>query len=260
MLIFKRSLGKIITYQHKNLLMVLRKTFIASILFFLILDVDAQTYKGTQAGKVLRNWYVTGPIKVSADSSRPDVIKQQDFFNRKDDQNISVSFKTTPGTNPDLKNWKKVNEKNDIIDFDSIFNRQDFASAYAYAVIESADARPAMLAIGSDDALKVWHNGKLVHKNWIPRGIVPDNDIVPLSLVKGKNELLIEVQDMEGGWGFTARFLDEKGLTSRLVKSAAAGNVDEAKRMIEYGAQVNAKGENGQTPLDAARINGREEI
>lgn len=237
-----------------------RTTLIVSILAFLFLNVHAQAYKGTQAGKALRDWYVAGPVKVSADSSKPDIAKQEDFFNRKDDQHISASFKVSPGSSPDLKNWKKVNEKSDIIDFDSLFSHQDFASAYAYAVIESADARPAVLAIGSDDALKVWHNGKLVHKNWIPRGIIPDNDVIPLSLVKGRNELLIEVQDMEGGWGFTARFLDEKGLTGKLVKSAAAGNVDEAKRMIEYGARLNVKGENGQTPLDAALINGREEM
>src|SRR5205085_5768486 len=131
---------------------------------------------------------------------------------------------------------------------------------FAYAVVVSGKATDAIFGIGSDDAVKVWHNGKLVHKNWTPRGIVKDNDIIPLSLVKGRNEILIEVQDIEGGWGFTARFLDTKALTDKLVKSASAGDVDEATKMIVSGADVNGKNENGITALDASRINGREDI
>ena len=234
--------------------------FVLSALSTLI-NVNAQTYKGTQPGKVLRDWYVAGPIRISADTSvKPDNAEQEKFFNRKDDQQVNASFGLLADKIPDLKNWKKVNVKNDIIDFDSIFKHPDFVSAYAYAVVVSDEARHAVLGVGSDDALKVWHNGKLVHRNWIPRGIVPDNDIIPLSLVKGKNEILIEVQDMEGGWEFTARFLDEKGLTGKLIKTAAAGDLDESDRIIESGADVNGKNENGQTPLDAARINGREEV
>lgn len=237
-----------------------KKIFLATLIISVFFNLNAQIYKGIQSGKVLRDWYIAGPLKVSEDTAhKPDSKAQENFFNRKDDQNIHASFRVQAGSKPDLKNWKKFSSKKDIIDFDSIFAHTDFASAYAYAVIESADAKAAVLAIGSDDALKVWHNGKLVHKNWTPRGIVPDNDIIPLNLVKGINDILIEVQDMEGGWGFTARFLDEKGLTSRLIKAAAAGDLDESKRLIESGAGVNGTGDNGLSPLDAARINGREE-
>ena len=165
--------------------------FVLSALSTLI-NVNAQTYKGTQPGKVLRDWYVAGPIRISTDTSvKPDNAEQEKFFNRKDDQQVNASFGLSVDKIPDLKNWKKVSVKNDIIDFDSIFKHPDFVSAYAYAVIVSDEARHAVLGVGSDDALKVWHNGKLVHRNWIPRGIVPDNDIIPLSLVKGKNELIV---------------------------------------------------------------------
>src|SRR5688500_12627370 len=201
--------------------MCLKKIFLATLSIAIFFNLNAQTYKGTQSGKVLRDWYIAGALKVSEDSShKPDIKAQENFFNRKDDQNIQAAFRVQTGGKPDLKRWNKFSSKKDIVDFDSIFRHPDFVSAYAYAVIESPDAKSAVLAIGSDDALKVWHNGKLVHKNWLPRGIVPDNDIIPISLGKGTNEILIEVQDMEGGWGFTARFLDEKGLTARLIKAA----------------------------------------
>jgi CubicO group peptidase (beta-lactamase class C family) len=235
-------------------------------ILFLVLVTDyyngkAQTYTGTQDGKFLRDWYLAGPVNISNDpSKKPGITLQQEFFNRTDNQNQHVSFKTPDtGKSFDLKNWKKISSKADIIDLDSIFNHADMASAYAYAVVVSNEAKPAMLAIGSDDAVKVWLNGKLIHKNWIARGTVQDNDIIPVNLVKGKNEILVEVQDMEGGWSFTARFLDEEGLTKRLTKAAGTGDIDELSRLISAGAGLNRRTDRGQTPLDAARINGRTE-
>jgi CubicO group peptidase (beta-lactamase class C family) len=234
--------------------------FCAFLLIFSF-SVNSQTYKGTQAGKPLRKWYIAGPMKVAPDSVKtPSLTQQENFFNRTDDEEFNVSYIIPASGIPDLTKWKTIDAWNDNVDFDSIFKHADFVSAYAYAVIVADAAKQVMFAIGSDDAVKVWHNGKLVHKMWAPRGIVQDNDIIPLSLVKGKNEILIEVQDMQGGWGFTARFLDGKALAEKLVKTAAAGDVDETKKLIGYGANVNGSNENGLTPVNAARINGRDDI
>jgi CubicO group peptidase (beta-lactamase class C family) len=241
--------------------MYLRNFLIATVMLFTGIQANAQVYHGIQAGKFLRDWYLAGPLKVHTDSSaKPDDNAQQQFFNRENNQQTAAEFIIPAGGSPDLKKWKKYSSGNDNVDLDSVFNHPDFVSAYAYAVIELPAAQTAMFGIGSDDAVKVWHNGKLVHKNWVPRAIVKDNDVIPLSLVKGKNEILIEVQDIQEGWGFTTRFLDQKALTNKLVKSASIGDMDEATRMISSGANVNGKSENGITPLDASRINGREDI
>jgi CubicO group peptidase (beta-lactamase class C family) len=241
--------------------MRLKLIFLAVALLVISFHSDAQTYQGTQPGKPLRKWYAAGPIKVVSDTVKtPSLTDQENFFSRTNDEKLPVSYITATSVKPDLAKWKKIEAWTDNVDFDSIFNHPDFVSAYAYAVIVSDAAKQAMFAIGSDDAVKVWHNGKLVHKMWTPRAIVQDNDLIPLSLVKGKNEILVEVQDMQGGWGFTARFLDEKGLTGKLVKTAGAGDVDETKKLIGYGAHVNGTNENGLSPINAARINGRSDI
>lgn len=223
--------------------------------------INAQTYEGTQTGKPLRKWYVAGPIKVSNDTVKtPSNTDQENFFNRTNDDKLNIAFLSSNGNEPDLSKWKKLDSWSDNVAFDSIFHHPYFVSAYAWAVIESDAAKQAIFAIGSDDAVKVWHNGKLVHKTWGPRSIVQDNDLVPMSLVKGKNEILVEVQNIQGDWGFTARFVDQQALTVKLVKTAAAGDVDESTRLIGFGANVNGANENGLTPLSAAKINGREEI
>lgn len=241
--------------------MLLRNLLLFSFSLFFI-QLHGQEYKDLQAGKAIRSWYVAGPVKIPGDTAhQPDNGAQEAFFNRKDNQQLQVSF-TVPsaGAKPDLKKWKTVTSKTDVIDFDSIFNHADYASAYALAIVQSQTAKHALLGLGSDDGVKLWHNGKLVHKNWIARGIVADNDIVQLDLVKGRNEIVIEVQDAAGGWGFTARFLDKKQIANRLTKYAASGDIDEVNHMLATGVDVNERGENGQTALDAARIAGRDEM
>jgi hypothetical protein len=44
-----------------------------------------------------------------------------------------------------------------------------------------AQETEALLGIGSDDGVKVWLNGELVHENWIDRGVEPDDDVVPVT-------------------------------------------------------------------------------
>jgi len=66
-----------------------------------------------------------------------------------------------------------------------------------------------VLGIGSDDAVKVWLNGELVHENWTSRGVVVDNDRVPVTFKKGMNQLVLKIQNHGFEWGFCCRLLDE---------------------------------------------------
>lgn len=126
-------------------------------------------------------------------------------------------------------------------------------------MITDAD-NESFLAVGSDDAVKVWHNNKLVHKNWMPRALTPDEDRIAIPLVKGKNQIIIAVQDITGGWGFTARFLDKAGLSEKLVTESGKGNLDEINALLKAGADVNYINEAGLSSLNAARLFGREDV
>ena len=59
--------------------------------------------------------------------------------------------------------------------------------------------------MGSDDGIKIWLNGELVNDKWIRRISRIDDDIVPLRLKKGKNQLLIKIQNATGDWSFIYR-------------------------------------------------------
>ena len=74
-------------------------------------------------------------------------------------------------------------------------------------LLDMAEETQAVLGIGSDDSIKVWLNGKLVHKNLVVRGVIADNDRVPVTFKKGKNQLVLKLLNCGGSWGFACRLL-----------------------------------------------------
>ena len=211
----------------------------------------------------MKTWLVAGPVSVSTDTLEPGDALQEKVFKT----DIISGVNVVPGkpVPPVLANqkdfkWQLISLGDDIVDLDTFYKGKDFVYAYALAEIKASAPTNVMLAVGSDDGIKVWLNGKLVHDNWIPRGVNKDNDLVPLKLVKGSNQVLLKVQDIKGGWGFVARMLDKAALTDQLNIAAGNGNLDKIKLLIEGGADINAGNENGITPIVAAKIGGRDDV
>ena len=211
----------------------------------------------------MRTWMLLGPVSVSTDSSDPDEALQEKVFKESNLSAVKVDSEIPLSAvqigNKDLK-WKPYSSMEDVVDLDSFYKGKDFVYAYALAEINAPKSENVFLGIGSDDGIKVWHNGTLVHDNWIPRGVVKDNDFIPLKLVKGSNQILLKIQDISGGWGFVARLLDRAGLTEQLNNAATNGNLDKLNLLIEGGADVNAANKNGISPVVAAKINGRDDV
>ena len=46
----------------------------------------------------------------------------------------------------------------------------DNITSYAFIEIEATSAGNRTMRVGSDDSIKVWFNGKVVHKNAVDRG------------------------------------------------------------------------------------------
>jgi CubicO group peptidase (beta-lactamase class C family) len=221
------------------------------------------SYSVTAPGQFMRDWMIVGPVLLKNEGeANPDLQKQEKFFNQDDVSLISVNPKSKlPSFNQGGKtySWTAHSSKTDIIDLDQVYNK-DFAAAYALAEIKSDANQKVFLGMGSDDGVKVWLNGKLIHNNWTPRGIVPDDDFIELNLTKGSNQILIKVQDMELGWGFTARIFDKSAISDRLIASAKKGNLEEIKMLIDAGADLQKKNTAGLTALNSAKLAGREEV
>lgn len=100
--------------------------------------------------------------------------------------------------------WEKVRSVDGFVNMQTGFGR-DYVVGYAYAEFESPRETEALLGLGSDDGVKIWLNGELVHDKWIRRPSRVDDDIVPLHLKKGANRILIKIQNATIDWSFMYR-------------------------------------------------------
>jgi len=82
--------------------------------------------------------------------------------------------------------------------------------AYLRTQIESDDLKPVTLEIFSDDGVKAWLNGKLIHSNNIARPIMPQPDRVTATLQKGANWLMLKVTQNNLPWGAIVRVREAK--------------------------------------------------
>ncbi len=90
---------------------------------------------------------------------------------------------------------------------------------YARTTIESDREQVKKLSIGYSDDVSVFLNGRILYRGRSAQyfrdpgflGIVdPENDAVYLPLRKGRNELVLAVSELGGGWGFICRLEDVK--------------------------------------------------
>ena len=109
-------------------------------------------------------------------------------------------------------NWQKVHSEDKIIDLLSIFEggRTEDVIAYAYTTIKRTETEKLILLVASDDGIKIWLNGKEVHRNLVLRAVNLDQDFVPVQLRKGDNHLLLKVHQAKGDWGFAVRMIEDK--------------------------------------------------
>ena len=77
----------------------------------------------------------------------------------------------------------------------------DDHSSYALITLESDTAQSGVtMRVGSDDSIKVWLNGEVVHINAVNRGAGDFQDTFKVNLKKGDNLLLVKVSERGGGW------------------------------------------------------------
>ncbi len=71
--------------------------------------------------------------------------------------------------------------------------RGERSAFYLHRTITAVGVAGAVLALGSDDGIKVWWNGELVLEHAVERGAAPDQEFVPVTLRPGQNEVLLKV-------------------------------------------------------------------
>lgn len=201
------------------------------------------TYVGLNPGRFMTNWLFLGAIYIPWQEEGADVFPD-DAAQKKNFENDSIGFEQfAPKVTIHEKDyeWGLLTSDYGTINLTEI-NPDWFITAYAWAQIEMPEETSGILGIGSDDGVKVWLNGELIHQNWALRGVVPDNDRVPVTFKKGKNQLVLKIQNAGGDWGFCCRLLESiDGMTSR-AEAREVGGVDLPETLSVSGRKLNLNG------------------
>ncbi len=113
-----------------------------------------------------------------------------------------------------VTNWQAVTvsspDKPWLINLDKIIGG-DNRIAYLRTTVVSDKPQKAQVRLGSDDGVKVWLNGELVHANNAARGCNPGDDKFEVSLEKGPNPVLVKVTNGGGDWAFCMELVRPDG-------------------------------------------------
>ena len=101
--------------------------------------------------------------------------------------------------------------------------------AYGSIAFHSPRQQNTTMYVGSDEAVKVWLNGVLVHNNPVNRGSSGYQDVFPVVLKRGTNILLVAVYQDRGGWSGFFGFKNDTVYSLPLLADASKGVIPDAR-------------------------------
>ena len=127
---------------------------------------------------------------------------------------------TYPGKGGETARWKEhtTSAKLGLVDLNEIAGKLHGAVYYGYAAVSSEAERPVELRAGSNNAVRIWLNGKEIYfREEYHHGMEVDQHVGKGFLKAGRNEILIKVCQNEQTdswaqqWSFQLRVCDSLG-------------------------------------------------
>ena len=100
----------------------------------------------------------------------------------------SYEWKVTKPTSPDRP----------LYDFRLLFGQSPNSSVYSLFRFDCPTAQRVQLLVGSEDGVKVWQNGTRVFEHDVVRPLIQLDDVIPLDLQTGSNDILVRVGMKQG--------------------------------------------------------------
>jgi hypothetical protein len=150
------------------------------------------------------NWWIIGPF---------DNRQKRGFdavYPPEHELNLAVQY---AGLTGDVR-WRPLPEEcviDDFINMDPAFTPDDWITMYALTQFRAPQEQEAELRVGSDDAIKIWLNGELVHQNNVYRAAKPGEDVTRVRVRAGTNTLLVKLMEGILGCGFYIQLTSPDG-------------------------------------------------
>jgi hypothetical protein len=147
----------------------------------------------------LRHWVTLGPFP-----NPEDKLLQEDLIGE-------AKILPFPTLRTGKLEWKEVASQKDFVDLDEAIAKTDDVVGYACCYLWLDADRDAVLWFGSDEGAKVMLNREVVLYDHRHDQISADSTRVRVKLRKGRNVLLVKVEELKYYWGFSARITDQDG-------------------------------------------------
>ena len=186
-----------------------------------LLALPAQEASSPDGEGFIRNWLVLAPIPIEEGSGAAEIDKQL----------VENEAKIKPKAGDKQKAegkelvWTAHKSAEFFVDFLAAFgkDRGEDACAYAVAYVIAEAEMKVKLAIGSNDQVKAFVNGKEVAKFSETRTLEKDTETVEVTLAKGQNVVVLKVINEKNNWQGCARFLKD-GAPVKNVKISLTPN------------------------------------
>jgi hypothetical protein len=148
-------------------------------------------------------WHIVGPFDNGTDDAGLDRV-----FGPEKGIDLKASYPGKSGT----VRWRTVKpEPGGYVDLQAFYaGHSANIVSYLYREIESPADQDAVLLLGTDDGAKLWVNGTLVYTSRQHRAAVPEQDRVTVKLKKGRNAILLKINNGDGPHGFYFTLLAEQ--------------------------------------------------
>lgn len=163
-------------------------------------EIDVQALYGTQL-----RWMLLGPFP-----NPPDFQGHHAEYPPEQAINLDAEYDGVDGPT----RWREFTQTGPrlSVDLTQAFATTEHVTAYALCYVENPQERQVQIRLGTNDAGKCWLNGALIYDFPHEGTAFLDRDIIPVTLPKGKNTILLKVSNGQLNWGFVFRITDDKGL------------------------------------------------
>jgi hypothetical protein len=164
----------------------------------------------------IRYWVILAPLpseKTRASGPEVAAIRVPNEANLKPKPGETLSYKGKDYV------WQKYSSPEYFVDLRKLYQDQKtddvFALAVAYVSCDE-EMKDLKVLAGTNDAGRLYINGKVIFSHEKPRSLEPDATIVNgVTLNKGQNTIILKVANETGNWGGCVRFMDKNGTPIR---------------------------------------------
>ncbi|MFC1736333.1 hypothetical protein ACFL1X_09455, partial [Candidatus Hydrogenedentota bacterium] len=154
----------------------------------------------------ITKWRFLGPFR--SPEGKQDMITQgQKLYISEPTVDLDASYSTG---DHQLK-WEEYTSPLPRIDMLLIYDLITWCVTYAMAEINLPEDEEIQLRFGSFDGFKCWFNGVEVGASYDRREFSYDSDVYDVQGKKGKNQILIKLNQGTGAWQFALKVFDAQG-------------------------------------------------